>query len=203
MFEFRLAQALEQVDLNMNKLAVLADVRPNTINDLVNGKAKRIELETLDKILYALNQASIMKNAGKYFLVQDILQFTTENKEFATLQEEPLMSDDVFLKIRDIFMNDSVGTNISGFENPSILEFLLVYEDHFKAGIYSLPNDNEYESRISTAFLNIEPILKTYGLIEYSKVKGSETYVYRPSEKGKYFLKLLKQNNINTKERRP
>jgi DNA-binding Xre family transcriptional regulator len=59
-FRFTLKETLKDIDENLtrNKLAVEAKVRPATIADIVNGESKRIELDTLKRILDVLNKMS-------------------------------------------------------------------------------------------------------------------------------------------------
>ncbi|GGH85120.1 hypothetical protein JOD43_003917 [Pullulanibacillus pueri] len=55
--KFTLGETIEKMGDNItkNKIAVESKVRPATIASLVNGDARRIELDTLINILDALN----------------------------------------------------------------------------------------------------------------------------------------------------
>lgn len=53
---FKLAEILEEYQINQYQLSRAADVRPNTIGDMCKNKSRRIEIVTLEKILFALNQ---------------------------------------------------------------------------------------------------------------------------------------------------
>jgi plasmid maintenance system antidote protein VapI len=194
MIEFKLEQVLKEIDLNMNKLAVLANVRPNTVNDLVNGKTKRIELETLDRLLYAINQSSLMRNIGKYYQIQDLIQFDALNNEFEKLQK-PLISPDIYKKIKSIFEHETIYTTISGLNNISAKDFLLLYEDYFKKGVErNYEKNGFYEDQIISAFLAIESMLKSHGLIDYYDVVEEDHYSFMPSKKGLYFINQLKSD---------
>lgn len=193
MIEFKLEEVLKEVDLNMNKLAVLADVRPNTVNDLVNGKTKRIELDTLDKLLYAINHTSLMRNVGDYYLVQDIIQFYTVNNEFDKLQK-PLITRDIYLKIKSIFEHETIYVGVGGISHISASELILLFEDFFKDGVNSNSDGDYFEEKINSAFLKIESMLKAHGLIQYFNVEA-EDYSFSPSKKGLYFIDQLKLDN--------
>lgn len=51
MIIFHLEELLQQQKISQNELARMTGIRPNTINDLVNNKTKRLEIATLNKIL--------------------------------------------------------------------------------------------------------------------------------------------------------
>jgi DNA-binding Xre family transcriptional regulator len=74
---FTLEETLEQFKpekLTRNKLAVEAKVRPATIADITKGNAKSIQLDTLVKILNALNRISFEENGGnaRRYTVEDV-----------------------------------------------------------------------------------------------------------------------------------
>lgn len=56
MIIFHLAELLEKENISQNKFARITDIRPNTINDIVNNKVQRIELRTLTKILSVITR---------------------------------------------------------------------------------------------------------------------------------------------------
>ncbi|AVM24868.1 helix-turn-helix domain-containing protein [Bacillus pumilus] len=56
MIYFKLDELLKQHKYSRTQFAHLAGVRPNTINDMCNGNTKRLELETLNHIIHALNK---------------------------------------------------------------------------------------------------------------------------------------------------
>lgn len=62
MLMFNLEDAMKLVDINQAKLSALSDVRPNTISDLIKANTKRIEVDTLENLLDALN--GIAKSKG-------------------------------------------------------------------------------------------------------------------------------------------
>ncbi|OQQ87435.1 hypothetical protein B6U57_06180 [Ligilactobacillus salivarius] len=51
MIEFRLNLILKEKGLSQNQFAKKAGIRPNTVNNIVNNKTKRIEIETINRIL--------------------------------------------------------------------------------------------------------------------------------------------------------
>jgi DNA-binding Xre family transcriptional regulator len=58
MIAFELNKILMELKISRTKFAKISNVRPNTINDMCNGITKRIEVETLENIMNALNQLS-------------------------------------------------------------------------------------------------------------------------------------------------
>jgi DNA-binding Xre family transcriptional regulator len=58
MIKFKLDEILKELNISRTKFAHLADVRPNTINDMCNGNTKRIEVETLNNIMRTVNELS-------------------------------------------------------------------------------------------------------------------------------------------------
>ncbi|MBU8759292.1 helix-turn-helix transcriptional regulator [Bacillus licheniformis] len=73
-FRFNLNNILDELEITKNKLAVEAKVRPATIGDLCDGKTKRLELETIEKILNILNEFS----HGKSYTIDDIILYEPE-----------------------------------------------------------------------------------------------------------------------------
>lgn len=51
MIKFHLKELLQQQNISQNEFARITGVRPNTINDIVNNKIKRLEMVTLNKVL--------------------------------------------------------------------------------------------------------------------------------------------------------
>jgi len=73
-FRFNLNNILDELGITKNKLAVEAKVRPATIGDLCEGKTKRLELETIEKILNALNDLSPTKT----YTIDDIIFYKSD-----------------------------------------------------------------------------------------------------------------------------
>ncbi len=55
MIEFSLHKVLLKRDMNKTQLAEITGIRRDTITAIVNGDIKRIPVDALDKICYALN----------------------------------------------------------------------------------------------------------------------------------------------------
>lgn len=60
---FTLEDTLKELGITKNALSVESKVRPGTIADIVNGKAKSVSFETLTAIIDALNR--IRLESGK------------------------------------------------------------------------------------------------------------------------------------------
>lgn len=58
MITFNLGKILKENNISQTKFSHLAKVRPNTVNDMCNGITRRVELETLNNILNAVNEIS-------------------------------------------------------------------------------------------------------------------------------------------------
>lgn len=56
MIKFQLDTILKANDISQNKFAKETGIRPNTINNIVNNKTKRIEVKTIDKIVKQINK---------------------------------------------------------------------------------------------------------------------------------------------------
>jgi DNA-binding Xre family transcriptional regulator len=56
MIKFNLDEILKKHNISRTKFANIAKVRPNTINDMCNGNTRRIEIDTLNSIMRAINE---------------------------------------------------------------------------------------------------------------------------------------------------
>jgi DNA-binding Xre family transcriptional regulator len=74
-FEFKLDEILSELGITRNKLAVESKVRPVTVNDLFEGKSKRLELPTIQKILDTLNNFAHLKGLDKTYTIDDIIKY--------------------------------------------------------------------------------------------------------------------------------
>ncbi len=75
-----LSDTLDELDkTTRNALAVEAKVRPLTINEIANGKAKQITFTTMKKILDGLNQIAKEKGIDKTYTIEDVVKY--EQKE--------------------------------------------------------------------------------------------------------------------------
>jgi DNA-binding Xre family transcriptional regulator len=81
MVNLKLDKAVHMLGLSMNKLSVISGVRPNTIGDLVKGESQRIDLDSLDKILNALNSIAEDRGLDIKFGVADIIEYVYIRKE--------------------------------------------------------------------------------------------------------------------------
>ncbi len=71
MIEFFLHKELINRNINKAQLSTMTGIRRDTITDIVNGDIKRIPVDALDKICYALgcNLSDIMSFTDKEYLV--------------------------------------------------------------------------------------------------------------------------------------
>lgn len=70
MINFKLDTLLKQHKCSRTHFAHITKVRPNTISDMCNGKTKRLELDTLNSIMRALNQLS-----NKQVFIGDLIEY--------------------------------------------------------------------------------------------------------------------------------
>ncbi|KJD45512.1 MAG: helix-turn-helix domain-containing protein [Bacillota bacterium] len=79
-YHFKLGDILEELDITRNRLAVEAKIRPATVIDMVNGKTKRLELETLVHILDALNKFARQRRFTRTITLADIVEYIPEDE---------------------------------------------------------------------------------------------------------------------------
>lgn len=75
MINFKLDVLLKQLECSRTHFANISKVRPNTINDMCNGNTKRLELDTLNSIMEALNQIS-----KKQICISDLMEFRKDEE---------------------------------------------------------------------------------------------------------------------------
>lgn len=71
MIRLKLDEILRQRDISMYKLHQMTGIRPNTVSDLVNNKAKHWSPEALNTIFKVLELESI----------HDLIEFVEDEKE--------------------------------------------------------------------------------------------------------------------------
>lgn len=69
-----LGKTLEKYHISKNALAREAKVRPNLIYEMCEAKTKRIDLDTLGKIIFTLEQLT-----GKKHSIADIFEYNTSD----------------------------------------------------------------------------------------------------------------------------
>lgn len=69
-FNFKLSSLLEDNDISKNALAREAKVRPNLIYEMCDNKTKRIELETLEKVLITISEM-----IGRQVGIHEVLEY--------------------------------------------------------------------------------------------------------------------------------
>lgn len=76
MIQFNLDKILKEHGISRTKFAHMAKIRPNTVNDMCNGNTKRIEIETLNKIMITIN-----KLGNDTFDVSNLITFKMEKDD--------------------------------------------------------------------------------------------------------------------------
>ncbi|MNJ03492.1 hypothetical protein D3C73_1638220 [compost metagenome] len=66
---------MNRLGVTNKKLSETSKVRPNTITELNKGSVKRIDVETMDKLLNALNDIATERELGIRFTISDILSY--------------------------------------------------------------------------------------------------------------------------------
>lgn len=79
MFEFVLESTLNELGISRNYLAVEGKIRPATLHEMVHGKAVRLDLETLRKILVTLNRIAKEKGLERQYDIAAIIRFLPED----------------------------------------------------------------------------------------------------------------------------
>lgn len=196
MISFNLEKALDLIGYSMNKFSILADVRPNTINDLVNGKTKRIEIDTIDKILNALNEITALKGVNRQFKITDIIEHTPDNG-YVVDEKDNLIPIETYKKIKEILLKSHVFTDIVGLESTNCLELMTLYEKVLATGVYDNLDrtENKEYKQVNSNLLKIGTKLEIYDLVYYQKIFTGT--VMKLSEKGHYFMSLIRNNNLN------
>lgn len=70
-----LAKVLEELDTTRNKIAVESKTRPATLLDMNEGKTKRLELETVERILNVINDIAAEKGIDKVYTLNDLFTY--------------------------------------------------------------------------------------------------------------------------------
>ncbi|ATF13718.1 XRE family transcriptional regulator [Brevibacillus brevis X23] len=61
--------------VSRNEVAIKAKVRPHTVGALYKGTTKRIEFDTIKKILHTLNTLLVEYKLGKVYTIEDIFVY--------------------------------------------------------------------------------------------------------------------------------
>ncbi|WP_440118380.1 helix-turn-helix domain-containing protein [Paenibacillus sp. QZ-Y1] len=187
---FRLEETLRELDITRNKLAVYSEVRPNTINDLANGATKRIEIDTLERIIKSLNEISMTKGMKRTYNIEDILEYELTDEFLNASKRKSLMTESEFNKINEILSGEWINTDISGLDFTSLSELLLLFGDYIRdhgIKIGQKMND-DHTNEILNLLLNSGDTLKLYGLMQQSS-----DLTYRLTGKGIEFVQRLKE----------
>jgi DNA-binding Xre family transcriptional regulator len=189
LIKYNLEKAINELDITPNRLAVLAEVRPNTVGDLIKGNTKRIELETIEKILDALNYESTRKNK-KYYQIQDIVQY--ENESIPKPDFNGIITKEDFETLRRIFKNTPISTSIPGYntERENVLKIVFICAD-------DLLGDKNFWLPVrdltpkEQAFFDIRHHLAEHQLADI--IHNASVIKVILTEKGKEFVNLIKK----------
>lgn len=67
MIIFKLQEILDKEGLSQNKFSRMSYVRPNTINSICKNNTKRLEIDTLEKILKTLSDMG--------YCIEDVIKY--------------------------------------------------------------------------------------------------------------------------------
>ncbi len=73
---FTLHSTLKQLKISGNRLAVEAKVRPTTVYNILENDSTRMNIETLTKLLDALNSIAEEDGIRREFSIEDIIKYT-------------------------------------------------------------------------------------------------------------------------------
>jgi DNA-binding Xre family transcriptional regulator len=188
LIKFNLEKTINELDITSNRLAVLAEVRPNTISDLIKGSTKRIELETVEKILEALNYEATRKNK-KYYQIQDIVQYESQNPPEAKYGEH--FTKESFDLMRNVLSNVKIQSSVSGLEFQNVNQLLVFLEDKIKSGLpISAVASGSYDQIEQTLYF-MRNTLITHYLATYTY--GADINRLVLTKKGTEYIRLLKK----------
>ncbi|ASA21843.1 helix-turn-helix domain-containing protein [Paenibacillus donghaensis] len=186
--KFNLESSIKKLDVSMNKLAIMADIRPNTINDLVKGTTKRIELETLEKLLTAMNDLASNKRLNYAFQIQDIIEY--ENDSMFNPDFNGIITKEYFDSLRTILVNTTIFTSIPGYDKTTVSVLKLMYifaDDLLRSLVFWLPIKDLTPKEKS--LFNIRYHLSEHHLAEITN--GPSDISLNLTEKGREFIELL------------
>ncbi|GEN35945.1 helix-turn-helix domain-containing protein [Aneurinibacillus danicus] len=84
MIRFKLSELLEENGITRNALAREAKVRPNSVYEMCDNQTKRVDLQTLDKLLTTLGELS-----GKEIVLTDVLEYIPGVEEKKQGEDNP------------------------------------------------------------------------------------------------------------------
>lgn len=187
---FRLDETLKELDITRNKLAVYAEVRPNTVNDLANGDTKRIEIETLEKILKSLNEISMTRGMQRTYNIEDILEYELTEEFINANKRRSIMSEAEFNKINEILSGEWINTDISGLDMTTLSEILFLFGDYIRENGIPIAQkiNDDHTKEIHNIIIDSREVLKLYGLMNQSS-----DLTYKLTDKGIEFIQRLKE----------
>jgi predicted transcriptional regulator len=72
---FKLQEIVDELNITPNKLAIMANVRPDTVYKICNNQIKRIHMDVIDDLLDTLNKVSKERELGRKYSITDILDY--------------------------------------------------------------------------------------------------------------------------------
>ncbi|OUB47942.1 hypothetical protein BK740_07310 [Bacillus thuringiensis serovar argentinensis] len=73
--QFTLKKTLNELDISPYRLSVISTVRSNTIADMVGNQSSRINIETLELIIAALNKIAAERGQSRRYNVTDVFTY--------------------------------------------------------------------------------------------------------------------------------
>lgn len=79
-FVYNLPKILEEIGATRNEIAVESKSRPATLLDMYKGTTKRLELDTMARILDAINDKAAASNIDKVYTLNDLFTYERSTK---------------------------------------------------------------------------------------------------------------------------
>ena len=76
--EFRLQYVLDELSVSSNRVAVESKTRPGTVLALAKGQMRRLDIDTIDKILIELNRMAADKGMSIRYGIEDVIRYVSD-----------------------------------------------------------------------------------------------------------------------------
>lgn len=86
--ECTLQETLDEIGISKNKLAVESKIRPNTIINIANDKAKSVNFDTLVKIISTLSSLAKENGIIRSFGVSDVFVYVEDESPIHPFRQD-------------------------------------------------------------------------------------------------------------------